>query len=255
MVTDSHAHLDEQSLSSFLQSYTFRSDSLERFDIITNSVDEKSSLRNLEIAHFSKSVHPFVGIHPQTFLDGVCSKEQIATSVSYIAKLLDRAQGLGEIGLDHKYGEINQQRFLFSEQLELAEKTPVPISIHSRSSTRECLDILSTFNLRAQVLFHWFSGDQEELKKMHDRAYFTSFGPSLLYSKRARSLLFSADRRFILAETDSPLKLDSIGTEFKLNPFFVSSVLFEMSLILQISFEQVSKLNDRNALTYLGTQN
>ncbi len=256
MVTDSHAHLNDENLASFMRDYARRGERECSLTIVSNSVDQVTSQQNLRIAEVTNRVKAFVGIHPQVFLDPHFPKERerIDAVVSSLEPLVDSASGIGEVGLDETYGKFEEQSYLFSKMLGIVEENSIPVTIHTRGTLKECVDALSTIHLRSNVLFHWFSGSSEEIGKLHERGYFTSFGPSILYSKRMQNILKMADPRFILAETDAPLRLESVRPEFVATPFFVISVLFKMSLILGNGFENMTNLNEENARNYLQTQ-
>ena len=256
MVTDSHVHLDETRLASFVASYQRYDLALPKFTIITNSVDPRSSYANIEISKRIKNVHAFVGLHPQIFLESKYKQsiDDIEKSLNEVHDLSEFADGIGEVGLDSSYGEYDLQIIAFNNMLELTEKRKLPVCIHSRNSLHECLERLSTYDITSNVMFHWFSGNVEELNNLQNRGYYASFGPTILYSKRIQSVLEASDPNLTLAETDSPLPLESISKGFITNPFFVSSVIHKMSQVLSCSFTRMVETTDDNAKDYLETQ-
>ena len=249
LIVDSHAHLDSPELETFLSAYDQTS-----LRVVSNSVSVDSSVRNLDIAKKFASVVPFVGIHPEIFRNpGNLSKKEIDNMAEKILLLSKSAKGIGEIGLDPNYGRVDDQRYLFTRMLEIAEKVKLPISIHSRDATSEVLELISTRALKSGMLFHWFTGDQIELKKIHALGIYTSFGPSIIFSKRMGNLIRMSDQRFILAETDSPTRFRSL-LDAPGNPTLVSSVVFQMSRLLNLTFDQTCELTNANSKNYLSTQ-
>ncbi|MHB8568317.1 MAG: TatD family hydrolase [Nitrososphaerales archaeon] len=257
VVADCHAHLPDIKLGSFLESYKNYAGSFKNFLVISNSVDETTSLQNLKLAGTINGMKAFVGIHPQVFLDAHFPRQQeaIDSKVALIGSALQKATGIGEIGLDHTYGRFEDQLYLYSRMLEIAEKAAVPITIHSRSTLMTSLEVLSSYKLTGAVLFHWFSGTKEELRLVQDRGFFVSFGPAVLYSKRLQLILTSGDIELILAETDSPLQMNSLFDGLEAYPFMISTVLFKMSSILGKRFDEMVSITDDNAKSYLQTQN
>ena len=266
MVIDCHSHLDDSRLVNFLRSYQSMKEDGLFLEVVSNSVDEESSLRNLSLSSVSDGIKAFVGIHPQVFssesltksLQGAESKsdkEYWQRRIDRIATLLDKAKGLGEIGLDPKYGSNEMQEYIFAKQLELAEGRSIPITVHSRNSLRRCLEIFSTFSLRAsRILFHWFAGEPSELREIQDAGHYVSFGLPILYSRRMQSLASASDPLYTLAETDSPLSMDSIWHGFVSTPFAIPSVVFELGRTLCKTFAEASSELDENARRYLVTQ-
>lgn len=247
-LTDIHAHMDSNELEYFLANHD-----QSKLSIVSNSVSLASSQKNLELSKRFDSVIPFVGIHPEIFLSNGLSREEIDLTADRLEQLSKSARGIGEVGLDPVYGQIESQRYLFSKMLAIAEKTGKPVTIHSRNLASEILQILSTFNLKSKVLFHWFAGTENELKRIQDTGMYISFGPSIIFSKRLQNLVRLSDSRLILAETDSPTRFRSL-IEASGNPTMVGSVVFQMSLLLNSSFGETCELVNLNSDSYLATQ-
>ena len=143
-----------------------------------------------------------MGIHPQAlFQQGkqIASESSVELEIALITKMLGEASGLGEIGLDPTYGDLRIQEIVFARLLELAEKNSLPVAIHSRQSIGRCLELMSTFQLKGGVMFHWFAGTKSDMSVLQGKGIYTSFGPSLLYSKRIQSLICSSDKSLLLA--------------------------------------------------------
>ena len=251
-ITDSHAHLNERELADFVGKLEL----FESLRVVSNSVDTSSSVRNLEIAVSSRSVVPFVGIHPEIFSRSEfanITNEELGGIVSELSRLVKKARGIGEVGLDPKYGRNEAQEYLLRQILSLAESERIPIAFHCRETASQILKLLDSFRLRQNLLFHWFSGSESELRRLHERGIYTSFGPSILFSKRMCELVRLSERNFILLETDSPTPYRSLfdGTS---TPFMVSSVALKMASILGITFKDVCELTESNSEKYLLTQ-
>ncbi|MHB1867567.1 MAG: TatD family hydrolase [Nitrososphaerales archaeon] len=249
---DAHAHLDEPSLDWFATN-------LRNFDgllAISDSVDIHSSSRNIELAANCDSIIPFIGIHPEIFArpeNAKTTHEKLDEMIAALGGKLEFARGIGEIGLDPTYGPMKDQEYLLRGILSLVEHSRFPITLHCRETVVRILDIVSTYNLRSKILFHWFAGSESELKKLHGGGIYSSFGPSILFSKRMADLVKSSDPRFILAETDAPTAFRSL-IDAPSTPFLVDSVAFKIGLILNISYQHACQLMETNATRYLSTQ-
>jgi TatD DNase family protein len=255
LIVDCHSHLDDKACNAFVKSLQ----AMERkatgsgILIISNSVDIDSSKANISLAKsFPKSVIPFVGIHPQVVISEHKIDLDLETLKSKLKGIAQNAKGIGEIGLDAKYEKLDTQIELFEMQLEIAKDyEDLPITIHSRGMISRILDILSTFNLSNKLLFHWFSGTEQELSKIGDLGIYISFGPALLFSKRLSNLLARADQDFVLAETDSPLRLGSFPDHELVSPFLTTSVVFNMGKIKQATFQKITEIVYHNSIAYL----
>jgi TatD DNase family protein len=264
MVTDCHAHLDDPLMGGFLESlrnlqYVLPNVRNQGFRIITNSTDIRSSKRNLEIAAQHQSVViPFVGIHPQAVTAFASSKtigEHFNDHLDQLVHLIGKAMGIGEIGLDPKYGFDDLQLQIFQKQLGISESVPIaPICIHSRDCVAKVLELLPSFRLSKRILFHWFAGTESELARLQSRGYFVSFGPSIIFSKRIQTLAKLANPELILAETDSPLLFSSLQTKEPLSPFAVCSVLFKLAEVKGANYENMLAEIEENSNKYLQAQ-
>lgn len=253
MIVDAHVHLDHEALENFVEMMIKNDD---RFAYFSNSVDYQSSLRNISLSERKSSVKPFVGIHPEIFYKPHSSDlthSKLDSMIEDVGKLFPKAAGIGEIGLDKKYGQMDGQRYLLTSMLKLVESSRLPVTFHCRDSISEILDLLSSYRIRGNVLFHWFAGSESELRNVHDKGIYTSFGPSLIFSKRISALVGTCDLNLILAETDSPTKFSSL-LEGISTPFLVTSVLFKMSLIRKVTFDEMVEIAEKNSIAYLGTQ-
>lgn len=253
MIIDAHAHLDHETLENFVEMIVKNDD---RFAYFTNSVDYQTSLRNISLAKRKGSIKAFVGIHPQIFYEPGSSdlnRSMLDSMIEDVGGLFGKATGIGEIGLDRKYGRLEEQQYLLTSMLNLAESTRLPVTFHCRDTISEILGLLSSYEIRGNMLFHWFAGSESELRIVHDKGIYTSFGPSIIFSKRMSALVESCDLNLILAETDSPTRYNSI-LEGISTPFLVTSVLFKMSMIRKVPFNEMLKIAEKNSIAYLGTQ-
>ena len=99
----------------------------------------------------------------------------------------------------------NLQRDVLAKQLCLAKELDLPVSLHSRESTQDMLDILSAEDCRNGVM-HCFSGSVETAKILLDRGLYLGVGGSLTFKNAVKAIevvkYAPIDR--ILLETDSP---------------------------------------------------
>ena len=114
---------------------------------------------------------------------------------------------LGEIGLDYYWDKsfINEQKELFIKQIQMANHANLPISIHMREATKDCLDILRE-HAKTKVIFHCFSGSKETMNECLKMGAYISFAGPITFKNNRQGVecatLCPLDR--ILTETDSP---------------------------------------------------
>jgi TatD DNase family protein len=217
------------------------------------SVDIRTSLKTFELFDNSAFdiVTRFVGIHPE-----FASTENVEEFVKAFNYNIERIDGIGEIGLDPTYVGNNtsvyqRQKEVFCNMLRLSELSGKPVSIHSRGSLDDVLDILSTYNT-GNVLLHWFSGSKKQLRKCMDRGFYVGYGPLLVYSAEKRVLLKNTNINKFLVETDGPVKYSKC---FKglipLPSSFLASVINAASNVLGKTFYETRETLRENSERFL----
>jgi len=212
--------------------------------LLSCGVDRKSSSACLRLASANQSVMAFVGVHPSEV-----SKER---STAWVRRALETATGVGEVGLDPKYSPVGQksaQLKAFTSQLAEAARAGKPVQVHSRGAEEECLDALASAGLK-RVLMHWFQAE-ESLPRVLDSGYFVSFGPSFIYSKRLQRMAARCDPSQVLPETDFPVGFGPLGGAR--GPLLVPSVVFRLSEVWGMPFEEARMTTCRNVMRFVGS--
>ena len=211
--------------------------------LLSSGTDRASSMATLKIAKSDPGlVKAFLGVHP--------SEAGAGDDLGWFEGALQEATGAGELGLDPKYSEVSPkspQMTAFVRQLEAVEKAGKPVQVHSRGAEMECLEVLSSYDVKP-VLMHWFQGETEQ-REVEDRGYFVSFGPALLHSKRLQKMAFNLDPAQVLAESDGPVTfapLDGAG-----GPSLIPTVVFALAELWKQTFSEAEERLQRNGLGYL----
>jgi TatD DNase family protein len=217
------------------------------------SVDIETSLITFEL--FDKStrdvVTRFVGIHPE-----YASTENIDDFIRIFNCNIGQIDGIGEIGLDPMYmvdnsAEYQKQKEVFCNMLRLSEITRKPLSIHSRGSLDDILNILSNYRT-GNVFLHWFSGSKKQLRKCMDMGLYVGYGPLLIYSADKRVLLKNTNIDQFLVETDGPVKYSKCFKGLTSLPTsFLVSVIKTASNVLGKTFYETSETLIENSQRFL----
>ena len=253
LLFDAHIHLTDNEYSNHLQLFlnTFRALKINACSVTVNT---ESSLRSLALFNNNSSrdvVTQFIGIHPE-----YAASEDIMNFTEIFNANVKSIDGIGEIGLDPTYikynaGSYETQKKVFTHMLSLAEKTKKPISIHSRRSLEEILEIIKTYNL-SNVLLHWFTGSKKQLERCMDLGLYVSYGPVLVYSADKKALLKSTRIDKFLIETDGPVKYSRC---FKDLPSISSSFLISVAKcaadVLGINYCDMVEIIKKNSESYL----
>jgi TatD DNase family protein len=194
-VIDTHAHLDALDDPAGAVARA-RAAGVDRIVAIGSGLE--STRATLAIAAAEEKVAVAAGIHPHQAEDGEPLDE--------LATLFDgRVVAIGEIGLDffRDYAPHDDQRRIFSQQLQLADELGKPVIVHSRAAEEETAALLADFS--GPVVLHCFSSPNL-LPVALERGYYVSFAGNVTYPKAAelREAAARVPAERILAETDCP---------------------------------------------------
>jgi TatD DNase family protein len=213
------------------------------------SMDNQSSNITLEIAKQSNHILPFIGIHPEK------ADDNLESMTSMIEKNSKTISGIGEIGLDKTYTSNNEQftrqKQVFTKLLDMAEKLHKPVSVHSRATLDEILSIIPSYKISG-FLLHWFAGSKKQLRQAMDLGCYVSYGPVSVYSQEKQVLVSNTQKDKILVETDGPVRFSHCFDMKSAQPSFIPSVVFCISKILSISYDEAELLLEANSKNYLG---
>ena len=165
---DSHIHLSDPAYSSHMQ-FIFKEMEYLKIKACCVSMDNENSLQTLKLAKNNNLVLPFIGIHPE------CANDELEQMTNLIEENHQNLSGIGEIGLDPTFVKNNEdskrQMHVFETLLSIAEKFNKPVSIHSRKSIDNVLQIMTSYNTK-HTLLHWFDGNKKQLQKAMDMDFF-----------------------------------------------------------------------------------
>jgi TatD DNase family protein len=199
---DTHAHLVYPPLSDTLDLVLARARACGVATIITIGTDPENSRATVDLAEKHEGLFAVPGIHPHA-----ADKFQ---NVDDLKPLLGRPKvlALGETGLDYHYqfADRPNQRQLFEAHLDLARQADLPVVVHCREAFDDCLAILHAAGSGLRGVFHCFSGDETQARKVLDLGWLISFSGTVTF-KNAQPLRQTAKfigPDHILTETDCP---------------------------------------------------
>lgn len=189
-----------------------------------------------------------IGLDPTLGRDGINDNAAVSGTGKGYDNHAYRVSGDHHVGKD----KIPKNQILaFESMLDLAERLDKPVSIHSRKSLDTIFEIISSYNPH-RALLHWFDGSKKQLRTAMDMGFFVSYGPVMIYANDKQSLLSKTERSRILVETDGPVRFSRCFEMKQGQISFIPSVIFAMSEILDMSFDDAVSLLEENASSYLG---
>ena len=145
-----------------------------------------------------------MGLHPCSVKSNY--KDELKVIEGYFSKR--RFAAVGETGLDF-YWDLTfkeQQYEAFHQQADWAMHYDIPLVIHSRNSTNECIDVVRQHqNGNLKGVFHCFSGTAEQAKKIVDLGFYLGIGGVVTFKNAGLDKAISdIDLTHIVLETDAP---------------------------------------------------
>lgn len=202
---DSHLHLDDDKLK---ESACEIIGGLKQHNIefvINNSCNLQSMLDGVKLANKYDDVYATVGMHPHDSRDFDDGFRRLMVELAQNRKVV----AVGEIGLDYYYdlSDRQTQRDVFAEQIEIADKLQLPLTLHIRDAYGDAWDILTAQKryLNNGVLWHCYSGSAEFARQAAKLGHYFAFGGAITFKNAHKEDVLQAipfDK--ILSETDSP---------------------------------------------------
>lgn len=214
--------------------------------IVSNGVDEKTNRRNQELHKQFPMVSVCYGLHPKECLEQTEAKNQ--KTVEWITRQLEEgdAANIGEIGLDFLLAKTteqkNRQKKWFEKQLELAKRFDKAVTVHSRESLAETFKTVQQ-NGNQKALFHWFDGNEKELKAICENGFFVSIGPAVFSQKKIQWIAQEAPLENLLLETDCPVRFNGKTSE----PSWIREVAEKIAELRGEPVETIAKKTTQNA--------
>ncbi|MVT06706.1 TatD family hydrolase [Chitinophaga tropicalis] len=202
---DSHAHLYGKDFSGDRKEMVERALAAGVTRLFLPNIDSETINSMLELeAQFSDNCYAMMGVHP-------CHvNENVDHELTIVRTWLEKRpfKAIGEIGLDFYWDKTytEQQYKAFRAQLELARSYDLPVSIHARESTRECIDVVRSLqDGRLSGVFHCFSGTLEQAREVIDLGFYLGIGGVVTFKKSGLDqVVEQIDMQHIVLETDAP---------------------------------------------------
>lgn len=256
---DAHIHLADKGYEKTVETVVKEAKELGISGLVANATDLESSHKSIELAEkYADHVYAAVGIHPWNTKQ--LKPNEVQDTVELILKNKENRQkvvAVGEIGLDASYsgnGEPTEiQKQVFHEMLRVAEKTSLPVVIHSRGSTSQIVDLLPSYQL-GKVLLHWFSQPHSLIGTIVDRGYYITEGPPVLYSGGMQEIIRQIPLTNLMTETDGPVRFRGPFKGKMTTPAFIPTVVDAIAELKNLEKSEVSEQIFQNFVDFFGVR-
>lgn len=247
-LVDAHIHLSDNEYAKVIDNLVTDAQNAGVAALISNSMDLDTSIKNVALAQrYTGLIYAALGIHPWNV--NMLKENEIEDTLKLIFEQNQKRAiaAIGEIGLDYKYETIwDKQLMVLDKMLHAAEKTGLPVIIHSRGTTTQIVDMLPSYNLK-RVLLHWFSHPLSALNKAVANGYFITEGPPVAYSPGIREVVKKVPLTNLLTETDGPVTYRKSPYNGELTkPSFIRTVIEAVAQIKNMPVTDVAEQIGRN---------
>jgi TatD DNase family protein len=251
--TDTHTHLFSDELKPELDQLlgTAIDAGIERYfmpNIDSSSIEALFDVEN----KYPGKCFPMMGLHP-------CSvKENWRDELNIVEQWLSKRKfaAVGEMGIDLYWDKtfIDEQKIVFTRQVEMANEYKLPIVIHTRDSFEVAYELLQrTTKLEPCGIFHCFTGNAEQAKRVIDMGFYLGIGGVVTFKNGGiDKVLPEISMDNIVLETDSPY-LAPVPFRGKRNdPVYLIKVAEKIAAIKEISVMEVANITTQNSKKIFG---
>jgi TatD DNase family protein len=250
---DTHAHVYLEDFTNDIGDIMTRAAEKGVSQIVMPAIDSSTHIAMLSMEeHYPGICISMMGLHP-------CSvKGDYEGELNVITEHLSKRKfaAIGEIGLDF-YWDVSfrdQQYDAFHRQVEWALQYDIPIAIHSRNATEECIGVVQQHQQgRLKGVFHCFSGTLEQAKIIIDEGFYLGIGGVLTYKNAGLdTVIKEIGPDHIILETDAPY-LSPVPFRGKRNESsYITYTLQKLADIKETGIEAIAAITTQNAEKLFG---
>ncbi|EZX15983.1 MULTISPECIES: TatD family hydrolase [Mammaliicoccus] len=248
MLIDTHVHLNADQYDEDLQEVIDRAleEGIDRMFVVgfdTNTIE-----RTMKLIDEYDFIYGIIGWHPVDAIDCTEERLQWIEELSKHPKII----GIGEMGLDYHWDKSPKdiQKEVFRKQIALAKRVQLPIIIHNREATQDCVDILKEENAsEVGGIMHSFSGSNEIADEILKMNFYISLGGPVTFknAKQPKEVAQHVPLDRLLVETDAPYLSPHPYRGKRNEPARVKLVAEQIAELRGISYEEVCKATTENA--------
>ncbi len=246
---DSHIHLYDNSFNLDFTQVIERASKAGITKVVMPGIDSTYHPKMIEVANKLEGfAYKCIGLHPTSV------KENWKKELEFIIEESSKSNyvAIGEIGIDAYWSKefIEQQIFVFEEQLKVASRLGLPVIIHSRDATYIILESLARCkHLNIRGVFHAFSGSYQTYQEILKLGNFmVGIGGVVTFkNSKLQEVVEKIDLNNILLETDAPWLTPAPFRGKRNEPAYLEHIASKIALIKNLSEDEVAIRTTENA--------
>lgn len=253
ILTDTHTHLYSEEFDTdrnHMMQRAFKN-GITRFFVPAISASCTNAMYEIE-SRYPENVFLMMGLHP------CYVKENYLEELAHVANELNKRPffAIGEIGIDLYWDttHLEEQKFAFRKQIQLAKQYKLPIVIHCRAAFDEIFEILETEKSPDLFgIFHCFSGTLEQAQQAISYNMKLGIGGVVTFKNgKIDQFLNQIALKHLVLETDAPY-LAPIPYRGKRNESsYLLSIAKKLAQIYSIPLQEIAQITTANSETVFG---
>jgi TatD DNase family protein len=232
---DTHVHLWHDDYSGLLPAVVNRSIAAGVTRFVVPGIDLNTSKQAIDLAKEYKGIIPAIGLHP-------LNPEEPLEPFAELAAL-PMVKAIGEIGIDKRAGDFNQQEKRFRFFIELAIKVRKPILVHILHPWEPVLKkMIENPELVHKAVWHCFNADVVAAHAAREIGLLLSFNAIIARKKMepTHEVITTWPLEMMMLETDGPW-LSWPGVQGPNEPGTVIKVAERIAELKDIELEAVAE--------------
>ena len=248
-IIDTHTHLYLKEFDEDFDEVISKSIEIGVDKFLFPSIHSKYNERMINSLKKNKSLFKIMaGLHPAYVT------EKNDNEIDLVLKNLNDHDcvAVGEIGIDLYWEKkfLNEQKIVFEKQIEIALDYNLPIVIHCREAFEHIYQILLKFsNKNLQGVFHCFTGNEEQARKIIDLNFKLGIGGVVTFKNGGLDkFLKKIDLKNIVLETDSPYLAPTPYRGKRNESSYLVHIIDKLSDIYNIESVEIASITTNNAV-------
>ena len=248
-IIDTHTHLYLKEFDEDFDEVISKSIEIGVEKFLFPSIHSKYNERMISSYEKNKSLFKIMaGLHPAYVTD------KNDNEIDLVLKNLNDYEcvAVGEIGIDLYWEKkfFNEQKIVFKKQIEIALDYNLPIVIHCREAFEHIYQILLKFsNKNLQGVFHCFTGNEEQARKIIDLNFKLGIGGVVTFKNGGLDkFLKKIDLKNIVLETDSPYLAPTPYRGKRNESSYLVHIIDKLSDIYNTESEKIASITTNNAV-------
>lgn len=250
MFIDTHVHLNNEQYNEDLDQVIERAFENNVKEMVVIGFDRPTIVRALELAEQYDFIYAAIGWHPVDAID--CTDEDLAW-IEKLATEHSKVVAIGETGLDYHWDKSpkNVQETIFRKQIQLAKRVKLPIIIHNREATGDCVRMLIEEHAEeVGGVMHSFSASVEIAEVIIDKLnFYVGLGGPVTFknAKTPKQVAAEIPLERIILETDAPFLAPHPNRGKRNEPSYIPLIAAEIAQLRGIEVEEVERVTTENA--------